>query len=395
VKLVLALVLAVAAPTTTTTAPSQTRQSDIDTQIKTLRSQVAEASAEEADVLDRLDAAGARRRDLERKVAALDGDIRKAEGELQAAAERLGAVSEDLNRAEAKFAATDVDLTSARHELADRAVTAYIHQPSAQAASVLLDGQSFRELAATRDFLRAFVEAQARSVDRYRALRDDLDAERQSLGALRTDVAGQRDIVAGHRDDLLTARTKQDALRVQVAAEEGTQKALLSEVRSRVKEFEAQIAALKKESDAIGRLLRNRQSGQKLAPSGKGVLGVPVAGPITSGFGMRVHPILQTQRMHTGIDFGASTGTPIKAAADGVVVVAGPRGGYGNTVILDHGNALATLYAHQSRIVVAEGQTVAKGTTVGYVGSTGLATGPHLHFEVRVNGNPVDPMKYL
>jgi murein DD-endopeptidase MepM/ murein hydrolase activator NlpD len=110
---------------------------------------------------------------------------------------------------------------------------------------------------------------------------------------------------------------------------------------------------------------------------------------------MRVHPILQTQRMHTGIDFGATTGTPIRAAADGVVVVAGERGGYGNTVILDHGNALATLYAHQSRIAVAEGQSVAKGAIVGYVGSTGLATGPHLHFEVRVNGNPVDPMRYL
>jgi murein DD-endopeptidase MepM/ murein hydrolase activator NlpD len=393
VKLVLALVLAVSS--TTTTAPGNSRQSDIDSQIKTLRSQVAEASAEEADVLDRLDAAASRRRDLERKVAALDGEIHTAETELQAAAERLGAVSTDLDRAEAKFAATDVDLTAAKRELADRAVSAYIHQPTAQAASVLLEGQNFRELAATRDFLRAYVEAQARSVDRYRSLRDDLDTERQSLGALRTDVSAQRDIVAVHRDGLLTARTKQDALRVQVAAEEGTQKALLAEVQSRVKEFEAQIAALKKESDAIGRLLRQRQSGQKLAPSGKGVLAVPVPGPITSGFGMRVHPILHTQRMHTGIDFGASTGTPIRAAADGVVVVAEVRGGYGNTVILDHGNTLATLYAHQSRIAVTAGQTVAKGTIVGYVGSTGLATGPHLHFEVRVTGNPVDPMKYL
>jgi murein DD-endopeptidase MepM/ murein hydrolase activator NlpD len=99
--------------------------------------------------------------------------------------------------------------------------------------------------------------------------------------------------------------------------------------------------------------------------------------------------------MHTGIDFGASEGTPIKAAADGVVVSAGVQGGYGNTTIIDHGNSLATLYAHQSRMIVSSGQSVKRGQVIGYVGSTGNSTGPHLHFEVRVNGTPVDPMKYL
>jgi murein DD-endopeptidase MepM/ murein hydrolase activator NlpD len=398
VKLVVALLLAVtpiAAAPTTTAPPAASRQSDIDSQLKSLRSQVAEASAEEVDVLDRLDAARARRRDLDRRVAALDTEIKTAEAELEGAAERLGAIGADVTRTEAKFTATDLDLTEAKRELADRAVTAYIHQPSAQVASVLLERQTFRELAATRDFLRSYVAAQARSVERYRALRDDLDHERQSLGSLRDEVAAQRDVVSGHRDQLLGARTKQDALRVEVAAEEGAQKALLAEVRSRVKEFEAQIAALKKESDSIAALLRKRQAGQKLAPSGKGVLAVPVPGSITSGFGMRVHPILQTQRMHTGVDFSAGAGTPIRAAADGVVAVAGERGGYGNTVIVDHGNTLATLYAHQSRVAVGEGQKVAKGTIVGYAGSTGLATGPHLHFEVRVSGNPVDPLRYL
>jgi murein DD-endopeptidase MepM/ murein hydrolase activator NlpD len=361
-----------------------------------LRQQVEEASAEEGEVLDRLDEVAASKRSLDAQVTALDADIATVEAELAAAAERFGTVSADLQRAEAKFSATSDDLGTARAELTDRAVTAYIHQPGAQVASVLLERQSFRELAATRDFLRSFVEAQAASVERYRKLRSTIDGERQSLGALRDEVSAQRDLVAAHREELLGVRTRQDALRVQAASEEGRQKALLQEVKSKVKGFEAEIAALKRESDAIASLLRSRQAKQqKAAPSGKGVLAAPVPGAITSTFGPRKHPIFGTVRMHTGIDFAASTGTPVKAAADGVVAVAGVRGGYGNAVILDHGNSLATLYAHLSRLAVADGASVTRGQVIGYAGSTGFSTGPHLHFEVRVNGNPVDPLRYL
>lgn len=381
--------------TTTTTVPSTERQQAIDSQIQTLRQQVAEASAEEAEVLDRLDEVAASKRSLDGQVAALDAEIATAEEELAAAAERLGAVSGELARAEAKFSAIDVDLTAAKDELTERAVTAYIRQPGAQLASVLLERQSFRELAAARDFLRSLVEAQADSVERYRRLRAQVDGERRSLHELRDVEAAHQDAVTLRRDELVAVRTRQDGLRVQAASEEGRQKSLLVEVRSKVKDFEAQIASLKKESDAIAAALRARQRAQQKAPTGKGVLAPPVPGVVTSTFGPRKHPIFGTTRNHTGVDFSATTGTPVKAAADGVVFVAGERGGYGNTVIVDHGNTLATLYAHLSRVAVAEGAKVARGQVIGYAGSTGYSTGPHLHFEVRVNGNPVDPLKYL
>ncbi len=116
---------------------------------------------------------------------------------------------------------------------------------------------------------------------------------------------------------------------------------------------------------------------------------------VTSRFGFRTHPIFGTRRLHAGTDFRGATGTPVLAAAGGTVVYAGPRGGYGNAVIIDHGGALATLYAHQSRLSVATGDRVETGQAVGAVGSTGFSTGPHLHFEVRVNGTPVDPLNYL
>jgi murein DD-endopeptidase MepM/ murein hydrolase activator NlpD len=110
---------------------------------------------------------------------------------------------------------------------------------------------------------------------------------------------------------------------------------------------------------------------------------------------MRTHPIFGTSRMHSGTDFGAPTGSPVAASDSGRVVSAGWRGGYGNTVVIDHGGGMATLYAHLSSISVSAGQSVSRGQGVGAVGCTGYCTGPHLHFEVRVNGATRNPMNYL
>ena len=116
---------------------------------------------------------------------------------------------------------------------------------------------------------------------------------------------------------------------------------------------------------------------------------------ITSPFGYRYHPILGYRKLHTGIDFGVGYGTPIKAADSGTVIYATWMSGYGNVTILDHGSGITTLYAHQSSIAVGSGARVSQGQVIGYVGSTGFSTGPHLHFEVRLNGTAVDPMGYL
>ncbi len=119
----------------------------------------------------------------------------------------------------------------------------------------------------------------------------------------------------------------------------------------------------------------------------------PVAGRITSGFGLRYHPILHFARMHSGIDFGASWGSPIVAAADGQVIAAGWSGGYGGQVQVAHASGIVTTYSHMSGIAASAGEPVRQGQVIGYVGSTGLSTGPHLHFEVRMNGRAVDPMQ--
>jgi murein DD-endopeptidase MepM/ murein hydrolase activator NlpD len=121
----------------------------------------------------------------------------------------------------------------------------------------------------------------------------------------------------------------------------------------------------------------------------------PAAGPITSGFGYRIHPIFGTRTLHTGIDIGAPYGAPVVAADSGTVIYAGTMSGYGNVVMVDHGGGISTLYGHLSAFSVGNGQSVGRGTRIASVGCTGYCTGPHLHFEVRINGTPVDPMPYL
>jgi len=133
--------------------------------------------------------------------------------------------------------------------------------------------------------------------------------------------------------------------------------------------------------------------------AGGGDLVWPSPGVLTSGFGMRIHPIWNEPRMHAGIDIGGGSGAPIYAADSGTVVSTGPAGGYGNQTAISHGirdgRGFATTYNHQSAILVSSGQAVTRGQLIGRTGSTGAVTGPHLHFEVRLDGAPVDPMNYL
>ena len=158
----------------------------------------------------------------------------------------------------------------------------------------------------------------------------------------------------------------------------------------RIKELEAE----NKRIAAEIREIQNSASAYKGKPW-KGAFNKPCSGTITSGYGMRTHPIYGVKKMHTGVDISAPKGTAIKAAGEGKVIFTGRRGGYGKTVIVDHGNSRTTLYAHMSKITCDAGDLVDTGTKLGEVGNTGVSTGNHLHFEVRIDGEPVDPMKDL
>lgn len=167
----------------------------------------------------------------------------------------------------------------------------------------------------------------------------------------------------------------------------------MEELERDVKKMEEALRELEASSYEVKLLLQSRRF-EGVAGSPKGLIS-PLSGPIISDFGMRKHPILRRVKMHTGIDITAPAGTPIHAAGAGKVVYSGWKKGYGYCIIIDHGGGLATLYAHCSRLLVGEGEVVPRGYVIAKVGTTGLSTGNHLHFEVRINGDPVDPKPYI
>lgn len=396
VAAVLSTVVAPAGAAKKPTAAEKRRQAEIREQIQSLKEQVQEASAEESELLGKLDAVQDRRRDLDARVGELDAQINSAQAEVDAAEAQLESLQAEFVLAQTKLQVADGKVAEAKRDLRDKAVAAYIGQPSAHAANVMLTAGSMRDLAAAVGYLDVIVSSQKRAVERYAVLREETVALRAAAEATKDQAMSVRNDLLRRKSELEAARQEQDSVRQQVLSHEQAQASLVNEVRSRKSEFYSQIAALKQESDAISGLLRGVQGGQVAGPSGKGVLSYPIPGArVTSNFGPRVHPITHEVRNHDGIDVGAGHGTPIRAAGDGVVFHAGPRGGYGNTIIVDHGNALATLYAHQSSFAVGGGERVARGQIIGFVGSTGFSTGPHLHFEVRLHGTPVDPMQYL
>jgi murein DD-endopeptidase MepM/ murein hydrolase activator NlpD len=398
--LVVLIVLAVdAAPhaiAVTPTTSKAKRQAEINKKLGTLRSQVQEASSEEAKLLDQLDEVEDKRRELDAKVAALDAQVAAAQRELDAATFELNDLAAQLAGAQAALSEARRLLDEARRKLTERAVRAYMGQPDIAVADRFLQPGSQREIVASETYVATLVHAQQDLVDQFNAQRRDLESRQAEVQTRRDAAQAQRDVVAHRTAEVQSARKVQASARAEVVAQEKQKEGLVAQVRSRKREFEAQINQLKAESNAITAFLRGVQKGQGRVISGKGIFASPIPGAaITSGFGSRVHPIYGDVRMHTGIDFRAAMGTTVRAAGAGKVVFAGAKGGYGNTVIIDHGNSLATLYGHLSSIGVRVGQTVSKGQAIARSGSTGASTGPHLHFEVRENGVPVNPMGYL
>lgn len=386
----LALILAVclAAP-----VPALAEPRSKASEIQSLREQISHASAEEAELLDRVDALADVRRKLDAEVAEIDGRVTSVQAEVDKAQADHELALAELNHVRVKLEEAKGRLADGRKLLARRAVAAYVGNPAASAANAMLEVQSIRDVEKTRVFFRVLVDAQQRQVDKLQALREDA---RDAQEVVTAQVDEAKKLFDEHNAGLLrlqSVRAEADAVRDRARNQEEAERAVFAEARSRTDELEERLAALKAESDTIGNILRLRGAGTGSRP---GALEPPIPfAAVTSRFGPRTHPILGTVRVHTGIDLRAGTGTPVRAAGDGEVILAGVRGGYGNAVVVGHGGNLATLNAHLSSILVSPGQQVKAGQIVGLVGSTGMSTGPHLHFEVRIGGTPVDPLPYL
>ena len=236
-------------------------------------------------------------------------------------------------------------------------------------------------------------------VNRYellrRILRSDVEliaaikSERQLVTQKRFEI--ERDLVA-----LEELKKIAVAKRAVVASRYQAKRSILDRIESRQDEAERAYNNLQQSSSRIEKMIRARKGGS--SSPGSIVTGsymVPTNGTVTSNFGWRTHPVFGNQRLHAGMDIGADHGEDIVAADGGVVISAGTISGYGKTIIIEHNATYSTLYAHSSELLVSEGQVVKKGQLIARVGDTGYTTGPNLHFEVRVNGSPVDPSEYI
>ncbi|MCS7208893.1 MAG: peptidoglycan DD-metalloendopeptidase family protein [Fimbriimonadales bacterium] len=322
-------------------------------------------------------------RKVRRDLATLDWQITRVTARLHDTRLRLANARKEQAQLAKQLEMTTQRLRRREQLLAQRLRAAYKRR-SVSYLSLLTTARSLSELNSRSFVLRQIVKTDRELLEQVRA-----DQRAVALAKARMDALVQH--ITGLEADLRTQKAE-------LTDTQQEKQALLKDISRQRALYERQLAELEAESRAIARRLRalmETPKGRARADqrwSGRFIR--PVEGRLTSGFGMRVHPIFRVRKMHTGIDIAAPTGTPIRAADSGVVVEAGYIRGYGYTVIIDHGGGVATLYAHCSAILVAVGQEVQRGQTIARVGSTGYSTGPHLHFEVRVNGEPVNPLSY-
>ncbi len=356
-----------------------------------IRAQRLAAEAEMGEVLARIEVLDGRR-------ARAEGRVDQLSAQLEILDMEIGEVSVALSEAQLRLSLLIRELLEIQRQLveregifAERAVAIYKLGPTAWLDPILSAG-SFPEFVHRYNFHVAALGSDTRLVEEITTLRDDTDQRMQVVEDKKLDIAMAKLELERDRDSLDLVRSRRQwvlNLRAEAVAEK---EALLAEIAGRRDSLAEVEAQLDREEAEIQSILNGGSSG---SPIGSGQLLWPTAGSVTSGYGYRTHPIFGDERLHTGIDIGAGYGANVVASDAGIVSYAGVMSGYGNVIVVDHGGGLATTYNHLSSFYVGSGESVGRGASIGAVGCTGYCTGPHLHFEVRVNGSPVDPMPYL
>ncbi len=386
------VLLAVMAGALAAGAQSQGDIDDIDRKIDRLKDQASGFAGERSAQLRELEDAQARLRVARAAVAEAQAKVDAVTAEIADNEAQLDELRIRLDRLAIEVANTRLEIREARLTFQDRAAELYMQRASSIGSAVVINVDDMASMSIALRYSDDVFDSSERLLNTLEIL--ERTEENQQL-AIEDNQQTVQLILAG-LDEKRTA-LEEDKIVLSAAAavvdeEVHESAALLAQIESEIAEIEGEISAFEAEQDKL------RADIARLSSSGgsnPGILGWPLNGGVSSGFGYRVHPISGVRKLHTGLDISGGSGTPIVAAGSGTVIWAGWYGGYGNTVIIDHGGGLTTLYAHQSSLNVSSGSSVSGGSVVGYVGSTGYSTGPHLHFETREYGTPVNPMNYL
>jgi len=370
--------------------PSDEKAS-VDARIASLQADITASKAREGVLTSQLSAVVAELEGAQSAVDEAQAAVGTLEAELSSARTRLDVLTERLDAQTRKLERLRSEYEKAVAILEARVRAAYIDEPPDMLA-FLVSASSFDEVIDNVELLTRIGRQDKRIAQQVERARDRTAAERRATIVTKREQAAAVAVIADRTDEARAARDRLAGERDRLAAMENLKQIALAESRETREGYLDEVDGLLAQSAALAEQIRGAQQGAGTTgngqPSAAGLIW-PCDGVVVSGFGMR------WGRMHEGIDIGCAYGTPNRAAASGTVIYAGWLGGYGNLVVVDHGNGLSTAYAHASSILVSVGQSVSQGQTVSLVGSTGHSTGPHLHFEVRVNGVAVDPLPYL
>ena len=374
------------------------RKADVDEKIESLQAKIERAREREGVLSAQIEAVSVKIRALEDDVGAASARLDQLESVLALHRRKLGRLNELFRLQTRKLVFLQHQHKAATHRLNRRIVEIYTSEPP-EALTVVLEAATFSDLMDQLDYLddigrqdeRIAAEVKDAKIrmretrNATRRTRNEVAETTRQVAARTAEQRAVRDRLAWKQRELATAR--RDKRSVLSSVQEDKEHAL-----EHVRELEAQSAALAARIQAAQAAQAARPQTPARAPS---------SAPSASGFIWPVHGILTSEfgwrwgRLHAGIDIAVGNATPVVASASGTVIVAGWMGGYGNLVVIDHGNGVATAYGHNSTIAAGVGQYVAQGQLIAYSGNTGFSTGPHVHFEVRVGGVPVDPLGYL
>jgi peptidoglycan DL-endopeptidase CwlO len=391
----LACVLLLAAPAAAGDIHREKRE--IDDRLSSLHSKIANAKTQEGVLTQQITVVDA-------KITSLQDDVARAQNRLNTLEGQLATSQRRLDRMTAVFAQQTRKLVQLRRDygvalarLERRVIDAY-ETPSVNVLDVVLAATSMSTMLSDIEYVHQIGKQDKQISDQLRTAKKEMHAARERTRVLKRRVAQETAAIRARAEEQQSVTQQLVSTQQQLETAVDSKRATLSSIKVNEKSFVEEANALQAVSAALAAKI---QAAARSAPasSGSGTPSAsgfiwPVNGPITSPFGSRCL-VNGDCSFHPGIDIAVPAGTAIKAAAGGMVIYSGWLGGYGNLTVIDHGNGLATAYGHQSSIGVANGASVAQGQVIGYVGCTGYCFGAHLHFEVRVNGEPVNPLNYL
>jgi murein DD-endopeptidase MepM/ murein hydrolase activator NlpD len=365
-------------------------KAQVDARIDALREQLAGAAAQEGVLTSQLSALTGHIREVEAAVAAEQSRLAAVEARLAAQRARRQRLDERLQELadRLRILRREEHLAVARLELRVREI--YMADEPDPIAFVI-GATSFSDLLDNVELLNRIGRQDDRIATRVRRTRAETAAAEAQTREARTEALQVEREVSARAEEQRAARDRLVASRDALTGAQELKRTTLGSIRAGQAHAREEVEALETQSAALAAAIRASGSSSEGAPAASpgAVLAWPVAGPVVSGFGPR------WGRMHEGIDIAVGSGTPVHASASGTVIHAGWLGGYGLLVVVDHGGGLSTAYAHNSSISVGVGQQVSQGEVLSLSGSTGNSSGPHVHFEVRVNGAAVDPLGYL